>query len=163
MTGLKSYVAIMLALLSGCYSFTGGSIPSHLKTLQILPVIDESGFGNPDNRTDLEAALLYNFRRDNSFELTEALGDAKLSVIIASIQEVTQTVNPGELETERRLTINCAVEYYDEINKKQIWKKTFSNYAIFPLSNALVARNEAAADILTRTAEDILLAVVSGW
>lgn len=157
---------IILAIsivVAGCYSFKGGSIPSHLKTLKIFPVIDESGFGNPENRINLEAALLHDFRRDNSFELTEDQSNAKLIVTIVSIQETTQTINPGELETERKLTINCSVEYYDEVNKKQIWKKTFSNYSLFPVSDAFVARNEASVEILTRISEDILLAVVSGW
>lgn len=154
---------IVFICCSGCYSFTGGSIPSHLKTLKIMPILDESNSGNPENKVNLEALLLSNFRRDNSFELTETTGDARLNVTIVSVQETTQTINVGELETERKLTINCNVEYYDEVNKKQIWKKTFSNYSLFPINNSFIARNEAANDILTRTAEDILLAVVSGW
>jgi outer membrane lipopolysaccharide assembly protein LptE/RlpB len=106
--------------ISGCYSFTGGTIPSHLKTLQISSVVDQSGFGNPEYKIELEHSITNNFLRDNSFELAETTGDAKLSISIMSIIEATNTVGTGELETEKRITVTCSVEYYDNVNKKQI-------------------------------------------
>ena len=154
---------LALSILQGCYSFTGGSVPSHLKTLQIQAVTDRSGFGNPEYKIDLETALINNFTRDNSFELDEISGDAKLNVSITSINEATQTVSTSELETEKRITVSCEVEYYDNINKKQIWKKTFSNFGIFEIQQAFTARNEAIQVAISQLAEDIMLAVVSGW
>lgn len=159
------YVSIFIFsfFLSACYSFTGGSIPSHLKTLKIESVTDRSGFGNPEYKVDLETELLAKFRKDNSFEISDDLGDAKLVVAISSINEVTQTISAGELETEKKITVTTDVEYYDNVNQKQIWKKTFSNYALFDVNNALTARNEAIKAIIPQIAEDIMLAVVSGW
>lgn len=154
---------LAFVILQSCYSFTGGSVPAHLKTLQIQPVTDKSGFGNPAYQIDLETALVTNFTRDNSFELDEMSGDAKLNVSIVSINETTQTVSTGELETERRITVSCEVEYYDNVNKKQIWKKKFSNFGVFEIQQAFTARNEAIQIAISQLAEDIMLAVVSGW
>ncbi len=150
-------------VLISCYSFTGGSVPQHLKTLTIGTVNDQSGFGNPEYKLILTESLIDNFRRDNSFELVEIGGDARLNVSINSLTESTISVNPGELENERRITVNCTVEYYDFVNKKPIWKKDFSNYGIYEIKNALTARNEAIRNALVQVADDVLLAVVSGW
>ena len=154
---------ISFVVLQGCYSFTGGSVPVHLKTLQINSVTDQSGFGNPEYKVDLETAIINNFMRDNSFEVAEGIGDARLTVSIRSINESTQTVGAGELETERRITVTSEVEYYDNVYRKQIWKKTFSSYGMFDVNQAFTARNEAIQIVLRQIAEDIMLAVVSGW
>jgi S-adenosylmethionine synthetase len=157
------FVVLQVVVLQGCYSFTGGSVPAHLKTLQINSVTDQSGFGNPAYKIDLETAIINNFLRDNSFEIAETVGDAKLTISIRAINESTQTIGTGELETERRITVSCEVEYFDNVNKKQIWKKTFSSYGMFDVNQAFTARNETIQVILTQIAEDIMLAVVSGW
>jgi len=150
-------------MLWGCYSFTGGTIPEHLKTLQIQSVTDNSNFGNPEYKIDLETELTNLFIKDNSFKLAEDVGDAKLSVSILSITEVTNAVSPGELESEKRITLTCSVEYYDNVNNKQIWKKNFSSYGLFDVNQAFTARNETIKIVIKQVSEDILLAVVSGW
>ena len=44
-------VAVFTAGIAGCaYSFTGASVPSHLKTVAIPLVDDQSGFGEPGLR-----------------------------------------------------------------------------------------------------------------
>lgn len=156
-------ILVLSNFLKSCYSFTGGSVPQHLKTLTIGTVNDQSGFGNPEYKMILTESLIDNFRRDNSFELVETGGDARLSVSINSLSESTVSVNPGELENERRITVVCTVEYYDFVNKKSIWKKDFSNYGIYEIKNALTARNDAIRNALVQIADDVLLAVVSGW
>jgi rhodanese-related sulfurtransferase len=90
-------------------------------------------------------------------------GDAQLSVKIASITESISQVNPGELEKERKVNVVCRVEYYDNVMKKQIWEKDFTNYSFYNVSDGFNGRNEAVRLVLKRNAEDILLAVISGW
>lgn len=157
-------IVLLLCFFSnGCYSFKGGSIPEHLKTLQIETIIDNSNFGNPNYKIELENNLISDFQKDNSFELAENNGDAKISTTITSITESTQTIGTNELETERKISVSVSVKYYDNINCKQIWEKTFSNYQLFDITNISTARNEAIQSILLQISEDIMLAVVSGW
>jgi PIN domain nuclease of toxin-antitoxin system len=160
----KNIIFFILSIaLTGCYSFTGGTIPEYLKTLQIQSVSDYSNFGNPEYKIDLETAITNNFIKDNSFELSENTADARLSVSIASIIETTNAVNQGELESEKKITLTCSVEYYDNVKKKQIWKKNFSSYGLFDVNQAFTARNETIQIVINQIAEDILLSVVSGW
>jgi hypothetical protein len=154
----------VLLTISGCYSFTGGSIPEHLKTLQIAAVEDRSGYGNPTYRDVLTSLIFSNFRSDNSFKIVESNGDARLAVVIVRVTDVPQTVQANEIASGNKLTITCDIEYYDAVQKKQIWKQTVTAYNTYDVeSDAQGNRDKAARTVLTQTADDILLKVVSGW
>jgi hypothetical protein len=163
----KSFFYICTSLLGliliSCYSFTGGSVPEHLKKLQLTPVVDNSGYGNPQFRESLMRALVQRFRDDNSFTLTDNFGDARLSIVISSIIDATVAVNPGELETQRKVTVSFKAEYFDNVKKKLIWDKSFSNYQVYDVSNILTNRNAGIEKTIIQTTDDILLSVVSGW
>lgn len=162
---MKKYILItLITLLSGCYSFTGGNIPPHLKSIYIQPVIDKSGYGNPLFRDKLAQSLIDEFRSDNSFNINENPGgDARLEVNIVNISDNPIAVSNGALETERRVTVKCKAVYYDNVKRKEIWNKDFSAYQNYELTNAMANRNEAIEKILEQIANDVLLAVVSGW
>lgn len=160
---LKWLINILLLVLAGCYSFTGSSVPAHLKTLEILSIQDNSGYGNPLFRQEMSQLINEKFIADNSFNLASSAGDARLTIEIASISDQSVAISPGELETQRRITVNCQAEYFDAINSKQIFKKQFSNNQLYDLSNALDNRNEAILIAINQISDDILLAVVSGW
>lgn len=160
----KIIIALLLSvLLAGCYSFTGGNIPNHLKTIYIPSVKDNSGYGNPKYRETLSQKLIEEFRNDGSLTVVEKSGDARLSVAISSIREETVAVNPGQVETERKIIVTCDVEYYDAVKKKQIWKKSFPNFSNYQIANAATARDLAISTAIGQLAADILFAVVSGW
>lgn len=150
-------------LIIGCYSFTGGSIPPHLKTLYIANVDDMSGLGNPTYRELLMQKLFENFRNDNSFSIVDMGGDAKLYVKIINISDQPQTVGTNELVGGNRIDVRCEAEYIDDINKKTIWKKSFSSFDVYDVSNAQAGRDAAIQNAINQIASDILVAVVSGW
>ena len=154
---------LLLISFEGCYSFTGGSIPAHLKSLNITNVNDNSGYGNPEYKDLLTQNIIDNFQRDNSFNIVETGGDSRLSVIISGIRETPVAVSPGELETERKIEILCDVEFFDAVNQKQVLKRNFTNNEVYSVSEGQTGRDNAIKNVLTKIAEDILLAVVSGW
>ncbi|OGU60828.1 MAG: hypothetical protein A2X64_04480 [Ignavibacteria bacterium GWF2_33_9] len=147
----------------GCYSFTGGSVPDHLKTIVIPTVMDVSSFGVPEFKDYLTEELITQFRSDGSLKVEDTRGDSQLNVKISFITETISQVNPGELEKERKVQVTCRVEYYDNVLKKVVWEKDFSNYSFYSVSEGFTGRNEAIRLVLKNNAEDILLAVISGW
>ncbi|TAL66890.1 MAG: hypothetical protein EPN82_16665 [Bacteroidetes bacterium] len=153
----------VLVQISGCYSFTGGSVPEHLKTLYIPSINDKSGYGNPQYREQLTQLLVDKFRSDGTFTLVERNGDARLSVSINSIRDETMTVSPGELEKEKKIVVLCQVEYYDAIKKQVIFSKNFTAFNIYSIANAQAERNQSIEKALEQISDDILLGVVSGW
>lgn len=154
---------IIAFLMNACYSFTGGSVPPHLKTINIANVNDISGFGNPEYRDILLQSLLDGFQRDNSLKIVDAGGDSRLIVSITSITEAPVSISPGELETDRKVNLVCDVEFFDVINQKQIFKRSFSNNDIYAVSEGQSGRDNTIKSLLNKISEDILLSVVSGW
>lgn len=156
-------LVVLVILISGCYSFTGGSVPDHLKSINIEAVEDMSGFGDPTFRDLLNDQLIVDFEDDGTFRIIQRNSDARLQTAIKSIREEPVSLSTGELETERKITIVIEVEYSDLVLKKQIWKKNFTNYGVFEISNAQLGRQEALKSAIEQASIDILFAVVSGW
>jgi hypothetical protein len=149
--------------LTGCYSFTGGSIPPHLKTLSIPLADDASGFGQPQLRELLTQQILQAFRRDNAFTLVEDRADAVLTVTIANITEETATVQQGEAERDKKVVVTANVVYEDRVKQKIIWQKPMPATIAYDIASGLQGRDAALQRALQQIANDILLSVVSGW
>lgn len=163
---LVSIICILLAcpLCYGCYSFTGGgNLPPHLKTVVIQTATDNSGQGVPQFRDILTQSLVERFRNDNTLTLTEQRGDAKLTTIITAINETAINIRQGEVESERRVNVTVKAELYDMVKKRNFITKDITNTQIFEVAGGIPAKNEAINKALRQIAEDILLAVVSGW
>ena len=150
-------------LLPSCYGFTSGTVAEHLKTIYIATIEDNSGYGDPLNRTQLTQYILDRFRNDNTLELVDRNGDAKLFIKISSITEQSIAVNQNELESEKKVVVKCNAEYYDAVKKQQIWKQSFSNFQVYEIANAFTAKKEAIDKALDQISEDIFFAVVSNW
>lgn len=160
-------ICLSIALTS-CYSFTGGSIPAHLKTLSIPLADDTSGFGNAQLRESLTQQLVQAFRRENAFSLVQERPDAVLEVSITNISENTATVQQsttqqGEAERDKQVIVSVKVVYQDLVKQKQIWEKQFAPPQTYAITAGLQGRDAAIERALKQIANDVLLAVVSGW
>jgi lipopolysaccharide assembly LptE-like protein len=153
----------IIVVLQGCYSFDGASIPDHIKTIKVATVNDNSGYGDPRYKTRLTNVLIEEFQNDNSLELAERKGDGRLTVTITSISDRTKTLNPGEIEKERQIVVSVSAEYYDTVKRKEFWKKSFSDTQVYELADIQTNRDIAINAALENIADDLLLAVVSGW
>jgi hypothetical protein len=163
---IKKYILsslIITVILSGCYSFKGSSVPDYLKTISIPTVVDATTFGVPEFKDYMTNELISTFQKDGTFKINQNQGDAILNVQISDIREEIQALTQEELEKQRKITVSCQVEYYDNVNKRTIWQKSFSNYNFYDLAGGIVARNETIKNILKNNANDILLSVISGW
>jgi len=156
------FVVGALAITS-CYSFRGGSVPDHISTLSVASVIDRSGFGDATFREFCTETLVRRFRSDNTVQLVDDNGDARLSSILTRVQDQIVTVQTGDLENQRRIIVAVEAEYFDAVKNKVVWKKTFENFDVYEVADATEGRRLAAERALRRIADDILLAVVSNW
>lgn len=156
-------VLCLYLMLTECYSFTGASVPPHLKTLQILTAEDVSGFGDARYREVLTVNLVKNFRSDNSFTLVQESPDATIATTISSIADATVSVNQGELEKERKITLTVKVVWSDLVKKKELFSRDFSAFQIYAISDGVQGRDNAIQKSLQQISNDAVLAVVSGW
>jgi hypothetical protein len=164
---MKLVLSIFLILLVsyfGCYSFTGSSVPVHLKTIAIPLFDDQSGSGEPGLRENITNKLVDKFRQDHSLEIADrASADCSLEGTILSMADQPQVVTAGETVTKRRLTISVKVIYQDMKLKKKIWEKQFSGWSDYRLGGDITQRDSCISAANEKLTDDILLNTVSGW
>ncbi len=152
-----------LIFLSGCaYSFSGSSVPKHLKTIAIPLFEDQSGFGEPGLKENFTTSLINLFVNDNSLQIAERnTADSILEGSIISVQDAPMVITPGEQVTTRRVTINVHVTYQDLKLRKKVWEKYFSNWGEYSTSSE--TRTTALTQAVNKVTDDILIETVSGW
>lgn len=165
-------ISICLINLSGCsYSFTGASVPPHLKTISIPLFIDRSGSGEFDLSERLTNGLTRKFIDDNTLTVGDKLkSDSIIEGTIVSLTDAPAVLSGadkvGENITSRRITITVKAVYRDLIKRQIIFERNFSNYGDYPVNDSvdiITVRRKAIETAIDRITEDILLGVVSNW
>jgi hypothetical protein len=148
----------------GAYSFTGSSVPGHLKTIYIPVAQDKSPAAIPGLRELLTDNLIQKFINDNSLQVAGSTNaNATLDCIITSVTDAPAIVSAGEQISARKVTINVKVVYTDLVMKKTVFDQTFTGYGEYVPAQTENKREDAIAIAVDYISEDILLAVVSGW
>lgn len=153
-----------VAVWAGCYSFTGASVPPHLKTVALPLVDDQSGFGEPGLRERFTNELTTLFITDNSFQIADrSSADAILRGTIVSITDAPASVEQNEQVRTRRITMTVRVVFQDMVLKKTVWEKNFSNWGDYGSGGGPSQRQVGLTEATRKITEDILLETVSGW
>jgi len=152
-------------VLTGCtYSFKGGSVPPHLKTIAIPIVEDQSAYGDPMLRDSFTKQLVELFMNDNTLQLTDRnMADAMLEGVITEVKDAPLVLQGGEQVAQRRITVTVRVTFQDLKLHKSIWEKSFSNWGDYPSGGGLTQRSEGTAEAVKKLTEDILNETVAGW
>ena len=155
----------LISLQSCSYSFTGASVPSHLKTISIPIFIDRSGSGEFDLNTRLSNKLIQKFLEDNTLLLSDRTkSDSILEGTIVTLSDAAAVVAGGEKVSSRRITITVRTVYKDLVKKVTVFDKNFSNYGDYVTGGDITAvRKQAIDSAIDKITEDILLGVVSNW
>lgn len=157
---------LVLALLSGCYSFTGSSIPPHILTIGIPGVEDNSGFGQSEVRQNLSDLLVQKFTNEGSLRVANrANSDALLetSIPASGIIDEPVGVSTGEMVKDKRVTLRVHAIYRDQKKQKLFWERDFTQTANYQLSQSLAGQKKALHDAEDQVAEQIMIAVISNW
>lgn len=151
-------------VLSSCYSFTGASLPPHIKTVAIPLVDDISGFGQSEVRQRLTDLLTEKFTREGSLQVTNrSRADALVEATVTSITDENVGVQAGEQLTTKRVTITVDAVYRDQKNQKDFWQRRFNQSADYAIEQNLAGLRSALQTAEERVAEEILLQVISNW
>ncbi len=155
---------ICILQLSGCYSFRGGSLPEHIKTVQIRNVIDNSNYGDPSYKEYLFNKVNEVIRRDNSLTIETKPADSKLTIVLNSIrEEVLSTTASSGLEKERKIVVSVSFEFYDNTKKQVIaTNQALSMNQSFMISSLPASRVEAINKCLEIISDEILNNMIAG-
>jgi Lipopolysaccharide-assembly len=160
------FVPAAVVTFTACsYSFTGASVPAHLKTISIPVFSDRSGSGEFDLSNLLTRQLIQKFVDDNSLKYSDRINsDATLEGSVVSFSDAPSVVSSGETITTRRITITVKIVYKDLVKKQTIFDKNFSNYGDYTVTGDITTvKKTAITTAIDKITEDILLGVVSNW
>lgn len=157
-------ILFIVANFLGCYSFRGGSVPPHLKTISVPIFKDQSGFGEPNLRDDFTNKVRELIIKDNSLELEDGLtSDCTLECTILNVTNEPSVIAPGETVEKWKVTITVNVVFQDLKMKKKIFEKRLSNWTEYDATSGMEARKNAISSTIDKLSEDILLEVVARW
>jgi hypothetical protein len=151
---------------AGCpYSFTGSSMPAHLKTIFISLFDDQSNFGEPGLRENLTRSITDKFINDNTLTVSEKnISNSVLTGVILRVNDKPVMVATGEKIDRKRIEITIKATYTDMVKKKKVWEKEFTNWGDYPSGGSgFSQRSTGIKTAIDKISEDILLQTVSGW
>lgn len=160
----RTFVLAALLLVGCSYSFKGGSVPSHLKTVAIPVADDQSGSGDPQLRDLMTKQLTDLFLNDNSLQLTDRnSADAVLETVITEMRDTPAVLQGVEQVTQRKISITVRATLQDQVLRKKLWEKNFSGWGYYPSGSTLTQRSEGITEAIRKITEDILNETVAGW
>lgn len=146
-------------IVTGCgvYSFTGSTLPPHIKTVAI-PLFEDrtTEFGIDQLLTD---ALTEEITDDNTLKIANPReADALISGTIMSVKDRTGQYDTNESASDYRVTISVKVQFEDVKKRKVLWEDTISQWGAYEGD-----RSEGIEEALAKISTEILNRSVSGW
>lgn len=159
---LASALALLPVVLAGClYSFAGGGLPSHVRTVAIAPLENQSR--QPLLETDVERALQLEVPRSLGVRLADLeRADAVIRGTIRAYEEVAASVRPSQQQetvpvVSREVRITYDLEVYDQTQDKVLWKATSQ-----AVSGSYLPESESVEEGRARAIKQLVNKVVEG-
>jgi hypothetical protein len=158
-----------MALASGCglYSFSGSSLPSHIKTVAVPIFANDST--DPQIANEVTDAITQRFLTDNRLKIAgEKRADAVLDGKVVSYDNKVYNYTAGQTPQDYIVVIQVAATLRDASKNKEIWKDdqmtVSAVYSIVPgSSEPLTSESEARTKAITDLAEDVLAHTFEQW
>lgn len=159
----KKIISIIILLVCSCgyYSFSGSTLPAHLKTIAI-PVFEDrtSEFGVRESITE---ALIEEFTKDNTLKISDPRNaDSILEGTITNIRDQAGTVNLSEQVKDIKVYVSVDVKFHDVKNRKIIWEEQITHWGTFDPDN-VTGRTDGIKEAIDKLVADILNKTIAGW
>ncbi len=155
---------ILVALISGCYSFKGISIEPGINTFYVARFENNAINSPPNLEVTVAEALRAKVRTESRLEQVDTNPDVEFRGTVVDYRVSSEAPQPGTFAALNRLTIVLAVEYLNSQDEEANWKQNFSFFFDFPATTSLEAvQEEAIQDILDQLTEDIFNKAFTNW
>ncbi len=163
----RAWAAALCLVLAGCglYSFSGATIPEHLRTVAIPLAEDRAGGGPPGLDRLLTDALVTRFvdRSRLSLESDEADADAVVRATIQQYAIAPAAVTGDNVAALNRVSLGVRIVVEDRVESKELLARTFTATEDFEPSAGLQGEADASAAALEQIARDAFTAATSDW
>lgn len=139
------------------YSFTGASLPPHLKTVAV-PLFDNRTpeFGVDQQITD---AVIEAVTRDNTLKIADpSSADCILHGTLTHMEDRAGQYNENEEASTFRITLTFQAAFEDLRKKTVIWQNTFSAFGTYTDN-----RDDGISEAVKKLTTDIINRMVSNW
>ena len=155
---------VVLVSISGCiYSFSGSTLPSHLKTVEI-PLFSNQSL-EPNVADEITQELSKELLGNNLLKVVQKNGDAEITGNITSYVNSPYTYGASDTRqvnvTQYVVRITIDVEFLDKKKDEPIYKGTVTGEGIYDLQkeNEQTGKTKAIKEIVQR----IMQNSVQGW
>jgi hypothetical protein len=162
---LLTLFVLVLTTLQGCYSFTGSSLPVHLKTIAIPVFEDRCGAGIAQFRGEMTGALVHKIESQSLLRVIPSMAraDALLEGAIISFADApSQLSSKTERAMTNRVTLVVQVTMVDRVKKVPIFTQSFVGFSDYRTGD-YVAQQEALQSCVAQITDDLFDRIVSGW
>ena len=144
----------------GIYSFSGSTIPGHIKTVAIPLFEDKTAeFGIDQQLTD---ALFDAITQDNTLEVSGPRGgDSILQGTILRVEDRAGQYDQTEKASDFRVTITIKIVFEDVKKRNILWEETYTQWGSY--DNVEAQRGAGIDEAIEKLTSDILNRTVSGW
>ncbi len=162
-TGMAGMLCAAVVL-SGCtYSFTGTSLPGHIRSIAIPNAANETL--EPGLDQQVTDGMLGRFLQDGRLKIApEAQADARLDARVLSYENKVRNYAADETPLDYIVVVGVSVVLWDQVKNRQLWEDDrlvrTSSYAPgggSEFTTELEARTQAieelASDLVSRTLE----------
>ena len=149
----------------GIYSFTGASIPEHLRTVAVPLAAVRAQGAAVDLDRQLTDALIERFadRTRLSLEPNEDEADAVLQATIQRYSITPVAVTGDEVASLNRVTLVVDILYRDRVQDEDRLSRSFTASADYDPAEGAAGEAEAATLALEQIAGDVFTAATSNW
>ena len=114
-------VAFVAIALSGCYSFTASTLPSHINTVNIHEVEDKTL--DPVLANNIHTAVVDMFKRNaGGVRLVNDEANADFEITLLSYSNKPENYNSSSDVETYRVTIRVSVKFYDNVKERIIYE-----------------------------------------
>lgn len=150
---------ISIVYVSGCgyYSFSGSTLPGHIKTVHVPLFEDQTAeFGIDQSLTD---KIIEAITKDNTLKIASRRNaDALLNGKIMTVRERAGQYTEDEVASNFRIHITIQASFEDIKKRNIIWEETWTEWGEYD-SN----REDGIDEAIEKLAENIVNETVSGW
>lgn len=148
-----------LLFLTGCgyYSFSGSTLPGHIKTVHVPLFEDQTAeFGIDQSLTD---QIIESITKDNTLKIADRRrADALLTGKIVTVREKAAQYTEDEVASNFRIHITIQAKFEDIKRRNIIWEETWTEWGEYDSD-----RETGISEALKKLAENIVNETVSGW
>ncbi|MCS7082498.1 MAG: LPS assembly lipoprotein LptE [Bacteroidetes bacterium] len=156
-----------VALGAGCgyYSFTGASIPAHIRSVALLALENQATGALPGLERWLEEELARRLSAQGGLRLAgPEEAQAVLEGRLTGYTNQPVAVAAGERAAVNRVTVSLWVRFYDRVREEVRFEGMLSAYGDYdPGQDPLEGERRAARTAVSRLVEEAFLRIFAAW